>query len=299
LTSEQRAAADRSARDLAWLVGLVGLFLLSRLAWIAWRPETASYWEEAYRWVAASELLGTPVQPFLDYQADHYQGGSLVMILLTLPAFALAGESLFSFKLSALGISTATLGMLWLLNRRFFGRPVALLACAAYVAGPAVVAYWGLVVMGSHGESVLLSLVQIHLFLGHGRHTRHPPLEALTAHIERDTPIARSERQQIGPDLVHDTSVGTQAIRADQGYVRLSDEEADLGFRDQAGTKPPLHQLPGQDVSLQQRPGLGDDNPCATVPQAAQCFAHARAQTVGDDGLAAADVLCRSRRGSP
>jgi hypothetical protein len=147
------------------LVLLIAAFVASRLLWIAYKPATASYWEESYRWVAAHELLTTPTQPLLDYQADHYQGGSLAMILLSLPFLALFGESLATLKLSALAVSTVILGLLYLLSRREFGRPVALLVGLAYLVGPPLVAFRGLVVMGSHWESLLFSLAQLLVFL--------------------------------------------------------------------------------------------------------------------------------------
>jgi hypothetical protein len=151
----------------AWVLALlVGAFLASRLAWLHWNPDSSGYWEESYRWVIASEIATGRVQPFFEYQADHYQGGSLVMSLLTVPFFKLIGQSMFSLKLSALTLSTGILTMVYLLGRKFFGRPVGLLVGLAYLAGPPLVAYIGLLVMGTHGESILFSLLQIFLFLG-------------------------------------------------------------------------------------------------------------------------------------
>jgi 4-amino-4-deoxy-L-arabinose transferase-like glycosyltransferase len=152
--------------DVCILVSLVGLFLLSRLTWVFSNPYSASYWEESYRWMAAVDLMNHPALPFFEYQADHYQGGSLVMILLTIPFFALFGESVQVFKLSALSVSTSVLVMLYLLGRRFFGRLTGVAAGLIYLAGPPLIAYYGLVVFGSHAESVLFSLVQFYLFIG-------------------------------------------------------------------------------------------------------------------------------------
>jgi len=153
------------SRD-AWILGLLVLaFLGSRLLWLAWNPGSSIYWEESYRWVAALELLTTPSQPLLHYQADHYQGGSLVMILLALPGLALLGESALVLKLPALLFSTGILATLYLVGRRYFGRPVGGLAALGYLVGPPLVAYWGLVVMGSHHESNLFSLLMISLLL--------------------------------------------------------------------------------------------------------------------------------------
>jgi hypothetical protein len=153
-------------RDALCGAALVVAFVASRVAWLRWNPGSASYWEESYRWVAALLWRAGEGGSFLDLQADHYQGGSLVMIALTAAIFRVLEPSVFALKLTALGFSTLTLALLFETVRRFFGTRAAALAAAAYVAGPPLVAYWGLVVMGSHGESVALSLLQILIFLG-------------------------------------------------------------------------------------------------------------------------------------
>ncbi len=152
--------------DTSLLLLLLVFFLASRLLWIWLNPATASYWEESYRWFAAHEILNGATWPLLDYQADHYQGGSLVVILLALPIFKLAGESILTLKLVAILLSAMTMAMLYALARKFFGRTAALLAGLSYLAGPPVVAFWGLVPMGFHGESTLLSLLQVYVFIG-------------------------------------------------------------------------------------------------------------------------------------
>lgn len=142
---------------------LVAAFVVTRGVWLAASPATAVYWEEAYRWMVAHELLTGPVQPLLDYQADHYQGGSLAVSVLTVPWFAAFGESLASFKITALLLSCAALVLLVWVAHRWFGREAAVLAGLGYLAGPPLVAYWGLVPFGSHGESVIFTLGQLWL----------------------------------------------------------------------------------------------------------------------------------------
>lgn len=151
--------------DALLLPGIVLVFAATRLIWLVTHPETVSYWEESYRWMAMQEILNGPVHPLLDYQADHYQGGSLVMILLGIPGFALFGESFLAFKLPALFVSTLSLSLLYAIGRRHFGRRVGVLTALAFVAGPPLAAYWGLAVMGFHGEAAFLGLVQILIFL--------------------------------------------------------------------------------------------------------------------------------------
>ncbi len=155
-----------SAGDRLWLAVLLAAWAGSRLAWIGLRPESASYFEEAYRWMAIAEWLEGSSPPLLDLQADHYQGGSLVVIALGLPVFALLGESTAALKAVALLFSGATLALLYALHRRYFGATSARLAGAAYVALPAAPAYWSLVVLGSYAESLLASVAQLALFLG-------------------------------------------------------------------------------------------------------------------------------------
>jgi 4-amino-4-deoxy-L-arabinose transferase-like glycosyltransferase len=152
-------------RDYFALAALLGIFLVTRLAWLAWNPQSVAYFEETHRWMVAHEWLHGAALPLLDYQADHYQGGSLVMALLTVPYFALFGESLLVLKLAAVTVSVGVLACLYVIGRKFFGRGVAVLAAVGYVAGPPLVAYEGLVVMGSHTESVLFSLLGILVFL--------------------------------------------------------------------------------------------------------------------------------------
>lgn len=152
--------------DVWILLLLISLFVVSRLIWLWLNPFSAGYFEENYRWVAAHELLSKPALTFLDYQADHYQGGSLVMILLVCFYFLLFGESVIFLKLAALTFSIGIIVMLYLIGRMFFGRSAGIIAALCFLMGPPLVAVWGLVVLGSHGESIFFSLLQIFLYLG-------------------------------------------------------------------------------------------------------------------------------------
>jgi mono/diheme cytochrome c family protein len=150
-------------RPTRGLLLLVGAFLATRGLWILAAPETGFYWEEMYRWVVARELIQGAVQSLSDYQADHYQGGSLFMSVLAVPVFALLGESTALLKTTSLLLSTSTLVLLVLVARRGFGPEAGWLAGLGYLAGPPLVAFWGLVPLGSHGESVLFTLAQVGL----------------------------------------------------------------------------------------------------------------------------------------
>ena len=171
------SGAGRWSRvDSLLVLALLAAFLLSRILWIGALPGSSQYWEESYRWLAVEALADRPVLPFLDYQADHYQGGSLVVIGLA-TGLARAGlDGWVALKTVALGFSSATLVALFLLGRLFFGRLVGALAATIYLCGPPLVAYWGVVAMGFHAESALLSLATVGLLLvwadGAGRSSR-------------------------------------------------------------------------------------------------------------------------------
>ena len=150
--------------DLSTLALTVLVFLVTRILWIEGNLAAATYWEEDFRWVAVHELLGGPLRGILDYQADHYQGGSLLLTLLAAGFTRIFGVSALAYKTAALLCSTTTLTLLFIVGRKQFGYRTAVLASIGYIAGPPLVAYWGLVVIGSHGESLMFSLAMLLLF---------------------------------------------------------------------------------------------------------------------------------------
>jgi 4-amino-4-deoxy-L-arabinose transferase-like glycosyltransferase len=162
--------------DWLCLGGLLFLLFATRLIWIIWNPDATLYWEEDYRWIAAREIVAGPRQPVFDYQADNYQGGSLVLIGLITALFAVFGETLLSLKLAPLSFAGATLAAIYLLGRLWFGRRTALIAAGGYLLGPPLLAHSALIPMGSHGESALFSLVQFICFLGILSRRWHTPL---------------------------------------------------------------------------------------------------------------------------
>lgn len=170
--------AEKTVHDARWksrdgwaASGLLALFLLTRWWWLHDLPGSAFYWEETYRWVAMQEIASGPVRPLLDYQADHYQGGSLVTILLAVVLSPLTGTGLATLKVGALVFSSLSLLSLFALVRSFFGWTAGMIAGLLYVAGPPLVAFWGVCLIGSHSEAVLASLwlVYVTLSLASGR----------------------------------------------------------------------------------------------------------------------------------
>lgn len=147
--------------DTASCAALVTVFAASRVVWVVGHPRSSQYWEEGYRWLASIEIAsGAPVRLF-DWQADHYQGGSLVVIALAVALGWLGIGSFASLKIVAIGFSSATCAVLFAVGRLFFGRAVGLLCGVIYLLGPPLVAFWGVVAMGFHAESALFSLIGI------------------------------------------------------------------------------------------------------------------------------------------
>jgi 4-amino-4-deoxy-L-arabinose transferase-like glycosyltransferase len=163
--SAGRPSSRWARRDSVACAAIVVAFAASRLLWIACAPLSSQYWEEGYRWLALEEIVAGAPLPLLDFQADHYQGGSLVMIGLGLALASLGVAPFVALKAVAVSFGSATCAALFVLGRVFFGRPVGVLSASIYLLGPPLVAYWGVVAMGFHAESVLFSLAGVGLLL--------------------------------------------------------------------------------------------------------------------------------------
>jgi hypothetical protein len=148
------AAALARRHALALLV--LGLLAL-RLGTVLTSVERVAYDEELYRGTIAKELLEGPKASLWDYQADHYQGGSLVVGALAAPAFRVLGPSLAALKLVPLAFAAAVLVVLFAFLRRFFGERAAVAGGLLYVVAPPGPTYQSLIAMGFHTESVLFS----------------------------------------------------------------------------------------------------------------------------------------------
>jgi len=154
-------------------------FAASRWLWIAYAPLSSQYWEEGYRWLALEEILAGAPLPLLDFQADHYQGGSLVMITLALALTSLGVAPFVALKAVAVGFGSATCAALFVLGHVCFGRAAGVFSALIYLLGPPLVAYWGVVAMGFHAESALFSLVGVGVLLALANRERRSPLSWL------------------------------------------------------------------------------------------------------------------------
>src|SRR2546428_2652070 len=103
------------------LGGFLLLFVASRLLYLVLIDPGHLYYigEELYRGAVAQELVTGLKMPFIDYRADSYAGGSLVVGVLAAGFFLLFGPTVFALKLAPLFLFTLALVLwYWTIQRR-------------------------------------------------------------------------------------------------------------------------------------------------------------------------------------
>lgn len=143
---------------------LLLLFLLMRFTTLLTAVESVAQPEELYRGTIAKEILQGPKVSLFDYQADPYDGGSLVVGFLTAPFFLIFGPSLFALKLVPLLFSLASLALLFLFLVRFFDSQSAVIACLLFILAPPGFTGASLGAVGSQTESIFFSIGMLYCF---------------------------------------------------------------------------------------------------------------------------------------
>jgi 4-amino-4-deoxy-L-arabinose transferase-like glycosyltransferase len=115
--------------------------------------------EELLRGALPHDLLHGLKLPFWEYLADDYSGGSIVVGLLAVPAFALFGSSVFALRLVAILFALGVLLVWYALVARHFGRRAAAFTAVFFVLPPAIYLEGSSMTMGFHTESILFSAV--------------------------------------------------------------------------------------------------------------------------------------------
>jgi len=147
--------ARRAAQALT-LAGLLALVVL-RLLLVHHRLDETLYWEEPYRLTIATEILSGPRLPLVEYQADHYQGGSLAVGLLAVPLVAALGPSFETLKLVPLAFALATAALWCALLWRAVGPAAAALNAWLMALAPPFAQIYQVHAMGSHAESAFFT----------------------------------------------------------------------------------------------------------------------------------------------
>ena len=121
--------------------------------------------EEPYRGALAMEFLRGPALPIWSYSADVYSGGAFVIAALVSVFFKIFGATAFALKLASISWMTAALGFWYLLCRKYLGELEAKIFAGLFIFSPPLLTRYGLVTLGDHAETILLSSAALWFFL--------------------------------------------------------------------------------------------------------------------------------------
>ncbi|MBL8859530.1 MAG: glycosyltransferase family 39 protein [Planctomycetes bacterium] len=114
--------------------------------------------EELLRGIAAEELLEGPVAPLLDYQVNHFWGGSLVVSFVAVPFYYVFGSRLVALRLVGVVFALLAVYCAFRLLDRFVSRKAAWIGALLLALSPPGYTYLTCMVFGTHMESNALAL---------------------------------------------------------------------------------------------------------------------------------------------
>src|SRR3989475_12830062 len=165
------------------LGGFLLLFVASRLLYLVLiHPAYLLNYpgEEPYRGTIAQELITGLTMPFIEYRADNYAGGSLVIGALAAGFFLLFGPTLFALKLAPLLLFTLALVFWYWTIQRYVGERVAGYFAVLFCVSPPLFTTYSVTAMGFHSESIVFSaLTAFLLFRMLSDETGSPAVPAL------------------------------------------------------------------------------------------------------------------------
>ncbi|MFT4542648.1 MAG: hypothetical protein ACI841_001898 [Planctomycetota bacterium] len=139
-------------------------------------PSGLGMYEEMYRGVGALEFIEGPVLPWMDYQINHFSGGSMVMAVLAVPFFLMFGPSVIAMRLVTLLFSGLAVALLFAILDRFHGRRAAWVGSLLLAFCPPGYAIVSTTAWGTHLEGNTLMLLLAFLFLRfHGASEQRSP----------------------------------------------------------------------------------------------------------------------------
>src|SRR5207253_4624916 len=111
----------------------------------------------------AQELLTGLKMPFIDYRADNYAVGSLVIGALAAGFFLLFGPTVFALKLAPLFLFTLALVFWYWTIQRAAGERVARYFALLFCFTPPLFTDYSVIAMGFHSESIFFSALTVFL----------------------------------------------------------------------------------------------------------------------------------------
>jgi len=147
------------------LGGFLLLFVASRLLYLVLINPGHLYYigEELYRGTVAQEFVTGLKMPFIEYRADNYSGGSLVIGALASGFFLLFGPTVFALKLAPLLVFTLALLFWYQTIRRAAGERVARYFALLFCFSPPLLTAFSVTAMGFHSESIFFSALTVFL----------------------------------------------------------------------------------------------------------------------------------------
>lgn len=139
---------------------VLGAYALSRLLILYFQHPLYIYTyplEEPYRGALAAELLRGLALPLWSYSADHYAGGAFVIAAVASVFFKFFGITAFALKLTSITWMTTALAFWYSLCRKYLGKIEARIFGLLFIFSPPLLTRYGLVTLGDHTETILLS----------------------------------------------------------------------------------------------------------------------------------------------
>ncbi len=158
----------RDRLTLGWI--LLGALLL-RLV-VMWMPGDPMFengnlpYEELLRGNATYDLMHGRLLPLLDYQVNHFTGGSLAVSILAMPFFWALGPTFNVLRLVSLLFSVPLVLVIFLVAYRWHGRRAAIVASLLVAFGPPGFVFLSCTVYGTHPETNLLAVGLVWLAFG-------------------------------------------------------------------------------------------------------------------------------------
>ncbi len=155
----QRRRATSKAGPLGWLIVL---FVASRFLYLVLvHPDYLLTVpdDELYRGTIAQEIVTGLKMPFVEYRADDYSGGSLVVGPLAAIFFLFFGPTVFALKLVPLLFFILALVFWYLTIQRYVSERVAVYFALIFCFPPPLFTAYSLTAVGFHSESIFFSAV--------------------------------------------------------------------------------------------------------------------------------------------
>jgi hypothetical protein len=143
---------------------VMGLFVLWRLAHLMFSHPMVLFvycGEELSRGTIAREIVQGLRFSWMDYRADDYSGGSLVLGTVASLFFRVLGPTVLALKMAPLTFFTLALGVWYRVIERFVNPKTALYFSLLYIFSPPAFTSYSLVAMGFHSETVLFTALSV------------------------------------------------------------------------------------------------------------------------------------------